>query len=127
MKPENKIVLERELQEPFVTKTIRIREDHYNRLRREAFYQDLKIKDVIEETFTHWIENNQEKKPIENIEGFDIAKEKALLEKRKTIEALQVTENRQAAADLLKISRVYLNKLMNKYKISRDIQKKNKL
>ena len=100
----------------YVKKTIIIREAFYERLKREAFYNNSQVKLILDKVLNEWNINNPEQEPEAFKGSLMEIKEQSM--KKAVQEALkQSGGNQSQASKLLNISRVYLSTLIKKYKI----------
>ena len=94
-------------------KTIVVRAAYYERLRRDAFFGHREIKNLLDEILAEWIEGNPEKPKGE---ARPLDEGKAEWESEMIKQAMAAVENnREAAADLLGISRMALFNKIKRY------------
>lgn len=100
----------------YTKKTIMIRDEFYERLRRDAFYQRREIKGILDEILADWIVLHPEEphRPAAS----KLSESRVTLEIEEIKNAMTQTRNhRSRAAALLGISRMALFMKMKKYNL----------
>ena len=108
----------------FTKKTLIVRKQFYERLRREAFFNNRLIKDVLDEILEGWCLDNPEEEtdPLKMV-SFDRAKED--MEKQQITAAMEQTGyNRSEAAKLLNRTRMWLYNKCKEYELEFPLSKK---
>jgi len=107
----------------FTKKTIVVRSDYYDRLKREAFYNGKQVKEILDSILQEWIRSNPESE--RDLSG-SLEDAKATVEISKIKTAMETTGmNITKASELLGISRVYMHKLIKRHKLKFDRSKKS--
>jgi transcriptional regulator with PAS, ATPase and Fis domain len=101
----------------FTKKTIMVRDEFYERLRRDAFFQRREIKGVLDEILAAWIAQHPEE-PHRPVAG-NLSESKATLEIEEIKNAMDNARNhRERAAAALGITRMSLNVKCRKYSLT---------
>jgi transcriptional regulator with PAS, ATPase and Fis domain len=98
----------------FTKKTITVREEFYERLRRESFFGRREIKEILDEILAAWVQDNPEE-PRRPAAG-RLSEVKAAMEVEQIKDAMANANNhRERAAEVLGISRMALFVKFRKY------------
>lgn len=101
----------------FTKKTIAIRDEFYERLRRDSFFGKVEIKQIMDGILAAWIKDNPEA-PSRPVAGL-LSESKAALEVEQIKDAMANAWNhRERAAAALGISRMALNIKCRKYNLT---------
>ena len=106
----------------FIKKTIMVRDEFYERLRRDSFFGRREIKEVLDEILAAWIKGNPEE-PHRPAAG-RLDESRAALEIEQIKDAMANAHNhREAAAAALGISRMALFMKFRKYSLTFPLYK----
>lgn len=100
----------------FTKKTIMVRDEFYERLRRDAFYQRKEIKGILDEILADWIAQHPEESHRPAASKLSESRTAVEIEEIKNAMA-QTRNHRSRAAGLLGISRMALFMKMKKYNL----------
>ena len=107
----------------FTKKTIMVRDEFYERLRRDSFFGRIEIKEIMDGILEKWIADNPEE-PHRPAAG-RLNESKAALEIEQIKDAMANAGNhRERAAEALGIGRMALNIKCRKYKLEFPVYKR---